>query len=573
MNKKELVKELETIALYMEIQGSNPFKISAYRKAAQALEKDERPLSEISNPEELAGIGKGTAAVIEELRETGKSAQLEKLKEEVPPGLVPLIKLPGLGGKKIAKLYQELAISDTESLRKACKEKKVRQLAGFGAKTEENIAAALDEAGTRPERLPITFMLETAQILELELDKITDIRRYARAGSLRRLEETIKDLDYIIETSRIDVVRERLKEIELVSDIIADGAAKMSLEMDAGYAIQVDFRFVSEEAFATTLHHFTGSKEHNVQIRQLAKQQGEKVSEYGIEHAETGEMKTFRSEAAFFAHFGLHYIPPEARLGKDEIECYKEPYDTITLQDIRGDLHMHTTWSDGAESVEGMVNAARKRGYEWMAITDHSQFLQVAHGLNEERVMRQIEEIRRVNDKYADIHVLAGIEMDIRPDGTLDLEDHVLKELDLVIASIHSAFSQSETELMKRMETALESTYVNIIAHPTGRLIGRRRGYQIDVEKLLERAGQTGTALELNANPNRLDLAADWLRKAEDYDTKIAINTDAHQTGNLDMMEIGTGIARKALLQKQQVINTWTYPELTAFINKKRRNS
>ncbi|SFE69119.1 DNA polymerase/3'-5' exonuclease PolX [Alteribacillus iranensis] len=571
MNKKELIKHLETIAVYLEIKGENSFKVSAYRKAAQALEQDERSLAQIEAPSKLSGIGKGTAAIIEEIRTTGTSDLLETLKAEVPSGLIPLLQLPGLGGKKIAKLYKELEITDAATLQKACEEKKIQKLAGFGAKTEENIAKALEEMNKRPERLPISFMLEAARQLEQELNNIHEVKRYERAGSLRRMEEMIKDLDYIIAVDDPEPVRKALTESRFAQKIIADGLSKVSIECDFGMPVQVDFRLVDDQSFATTLHHFTGSKEHNVQIRQLAKKLGQKVSEYGIEDTETGELYTFSTESEFFSHFGLHYIPPEARIGKDELRLFEKPYELLSLSHIRGDLHMHTTWSDGAESIEEMAEAGREKGYEWMAITDHSKFLQVAHGLNEERVLRQIEEIKRINNKYDDFHLLAGIEMDIRPDGTLDLDEYVLKELDVVIASIHSSFNQSETEIMNRLEAALNSPYVNIIAHPTGRLIGRREGYKVNVDSLIRRAGETGTALELNANPNRLDLSAEWLRKASEHQTNITINTDAHHTGTMNHMEIGVSIGKKALLTPEQVINTWTYSDLIAFFTHKRQ--
>ncbi|MFZ4450613.1 DNA polymerase/3'-5' exonuclease PolX [Salibacterium aidingense] len=571
MNKKDLINALESIAVYMEIRGENTFKVSAYRKAAQALEQDERSLSEIEDPASLNGIGKGTAAVIEELRDTNQSELLESLKEEVPSGLVPLLDLPGLGGKKIAKLYQELGVTDAASLKKACEAGQVQQLSGFGTKTEENILEALKDMGNRPERLPISFMLEAADMFEREIENQVDVEHWARAGSLRRMEETVKDLDYIMAVQDPDPIRAQLKQISYVSDIIADGPSKVSLELAFSYPVQVDIRLVEEEAFATALHHFTGSKEHNVHLRQIAKAQGERMSEYGIENLETGEISTFSSEKDFFSHFDLHYIPPEARLGRDETEWFREPYETVKRKDIRGDLHMHTTWSDGALSIEEMAEEARSHGHEWIAITDHSKFLQVAHGLNEERLLRQIEEVRRVNEKYDDFTVLAGIEMDIRPDGTLDIEEDVLRRLDVVIGSIHSSFSQKREEIMKRLEAAVESPYVNVIAHPTGRLIGRRSGYDADVDTLIEKAAANGTALELNANPNRLDLSAEWLRKAREAGTTIAINTDAHSPKMLGHMEIGTGIARKALLQKEQILNTRNVDGLLPFLQEKRK--
>lgn len=573
MNKKEMIQLLEKIAVYMEIKGENPFKVSAYRKAAGALEKDERTLGEIHDPSELSGIGKGTASVIEELRETGTSELLEELKKDIPEGLLALLKLPGLGGKKIGRLYQELGVVDVQTLRAACEEEKVQKLSGFGAKSEEKILATIEEIGSRPERLPLAYMMEIADWVDARLEDLKGIIRYERAGSLRRIEETVKDLDYIIAVEDAEEVRRQLVEMESVTNIIADGTSKVSLEVSFDFTVGIDFRLVKDEEFATTLHHFTGSKEHNVLMRQLAKAQGEKVSEYGVESLDSGKVKTFASEKEFYKHFNLHYIPPEARSGLHETEIFKEPKKLLQINDIRADLHMHTTWSDGGYSVKEMAEAARERGYEYIAITDHSKFLQVANGLNEDRLKRQQEEIQRVNEAMDDITIFSGIEMDIRPDGTLDFEDETLKELDFVIASIHSSFSQKRETIMKRLETALTNPYVNLIAHPTGRLIGRREGYDVDVEQLIEKAAKTGTALELNANPHRLDLSAKWLKLAAEKGAVISINTDSHQTSTFKFMEVGTGFARKAMLTKDQVLNTWSKDDFLSFVNKKQNNS
>lgn len=571
MNKKEIINHLERIAVYMEIKGENTFKISAYRKAAQALENDERSINDIEDVSKLSGIGKGTAGLIDELIENGDSELLQTLKEEIPEGLLPLLKLPGLGGKKIGKLYQELGITNAADLKKACEDKQIRELAGFAAKSEEKIMKALEEMGNRPERLPIPMMLKMAEVFEEKLTAVEGIHRYARAGSLRRLEETVKDMDYIISTDEPGRVKEQIKAFPGISSVIADGDTKLSLELEGDeYPVQVDVRMIEDNAFATTLHHFTGSKDHNVKMRQLAKSNGERISEYGIENVESGNVQTFVDESAFFHHFGLQYIPPEARSGKDELDVYSSPREDVTLSHIRGDMHMHTTWSDGAQSVEEMAEEARKRGYEWIAITDHSKFLRVAHGLDEDRILRQIEEIKTVNEKYTDLHIFAGIEMDIRPDGVLDIDESVLEQLDLVIASIHSSFSQERSVIMERFESALTSPHVDLIAHPTGRLIGRRSGYDVDLPALIKRAAETGTALEMNANPNRLDLSAEWLKKAGEAGVALAVNTDAHNPKMMDDMETGTGIARKAMLRPDQVLNTLTAAELTNYLQQKK---
>ncbi|MGG4166797.1 DNA polymerase/3'-5' exonuclease PolX [Rossellomorea vietnamensis] len=568
MNKKDIIKLLEEIAIYMELKGENSFKTSAYRKAAAALENDDRSLQEISDFTKLAGIGKGTASVIEEYINEGTSSVLEELKEEVPKGLIPLLQLPGLGGKKIAKLYSELGVESIEDLEEACKENSVQALAGFGKKTEEKILASIEQVGKRPDRLPIGFMMGIAEEIEVFLSEIDSIQTYSRAGSLRRMRETIKDLDFIVSTEHPDKVKEGLLKLPNIVETIAAGGTKVSLTLAYHWDVSIDFRIVKPEEFATTLHHFTGSKDHNVRMRQLAKERGEKISEYGVENSETGEVKTFDSEEAFYHHFDLPLIPPELREDGKEVEEFSRDYPLLDLKDIKGDLHMHSTWSDGAYSIEEMVEACRAKGYHYMAITDHSQYLRVANGLTPERLVKQIDEIKELNKKYDDIEVFSGIEMDILPDGTLDYDDDLLERVDLVIASIHSSFSQPREKIMERLKTALESAHVDIIAHPTGRIIGRREGYDVDMDLLIQLAKETGTALELNANPNRLDLSAENIRKAQEQGVKLVINTDAHSIDHLEFMEVGVGTARKGWIKKDTVINTWDKNEFIQYIKR-----
>ncbi|ADU31421.1 DNA polymerase/3'-5' exonuclease PolX [Evansella cellulosilytica] len=571
INKKDIIKSLEMIAVYLEIKGENSFKVSAYRKAANALERDERTINEIDDPSKLQGIGKGTASVINELMETGQSKLLNELVEELPSGLLPLLKLPGLGGKKIGKLYQELQVVDIDTLRKACEENRVQVLAGFGEKTEEKILAALKEFGKRPERLPIAQVIPVAELLKDRLKEMNDIERFELAGSFRRTRETVKDLDFIISTSKPEKVGEQIVSMENIHSVSGHGDTKISLELKFDdLIVSVDFRMIKDEAFITTLHHFTGSKDHNVLMRQRAKENGEKISEYGVENEETGKVLTFQSETDFFQHFGLHYIPPEVREGKGELEIFEGEFPLIHIDQIRSDLHMHTTWSDGADSIEEMIEACRNRKYDYMAITDHSQFLKVANGLSEERLKRQHEEIRKINDSMKDFTVLTGVEMDILPDGSLDYNDAVLQNIDFVIASIHSSFHQDKKTIMKRIRTAMENPHVAMIAHPTGRVIGRREGYPVDYEELIALAVETGTILELNANPNRLDLSAEWVKKAQDAGAKIAINTDAHRLSWLNHMEVGVNTGKRGWLKKESVVNTWSVEQLLQFINQNR---
>ena len=569
INKKDVIRLLEKIAIYMELKGENPFKIIAFRKAAAGLEKDMRGLSEIETFTDIPGIGKGTAAIIEEYIENGVSETLEQLMAEVPEGLVPLLKLPGLGSKKISRLYKELGIENMESLKKACESNDVSQLKGFGKKTEEKILEAIEQHGTQPERLPVAYMLRVAEKIEQYLQNMPEIEQFSRAGSLRRLRETVKDLDFIIATNEPASVKEQILAIEGIHQEIVAGDTKITLELTGEYMVSVDFRIVKPEEFATALHHFTGSKDHNVKMRQIAKQRGEKISEYGVEQVDTGQVRTFENEAAFYHHFDLPFIPAELRENGSEVDDYYGER-LIELQDIKGDLHMHTTWSDGAYTIKEMVEACRAKGYEYMVITDHSQFLKVANGLTEERVRQQIAEIRQVNEEYDDITVLAGIEMDILPDGSLDFSDEVLAELDFVIASIHSSFSQTEEQIMNRLKTACENPYVHMIAHPTGRVIGNRDGYKVDMDQLIELAKRTNTALELNANPQRLDLSYENIKKAKEAGVPIIINTDAHNQSSLDFMKIGISAAKKGYIQQEDVLNTLPLDQLLHILRSKK---
>lgn len=567
MNKKIVIRTLEKIALYMELQGENPFKVSAFRKAAQALEVDERSLSEIEDVTKLKGIGKGTAAVILELMESGKSSVLEELEGAVPKGLVPLMKLPGLGGKKLAKLYQELNIVDAETLKAACEEGRVQALAGFGAKTEEKILKELANFGSRSERLPVWQLEPVVEEINVLLASMDEVERFSVAGSFRRVKETSKDVDFIVATSAPTAVREKLLAGLIIQETVAAGDTKVSVILDREEPVSVDFRLVKREEYATALHHFTGSKDHNVRMRQLAKAQGKKISEYGVEQPD-GSVQTFESEEAFFAHFDLPLIPPTVRESGKELDRLEELAGLVKLTDIQSDLHMHTTWSDGAHSVTEMGEALIAKGYNYAVITDHSQYLKVANGLTPERLAKQKEEILAFGSANPDFRLFRGTEMDILPDGSLDFDDAVMKDLDFVIASIHSSFTQSQDKIMKRLHHAVENPYVHMIAHPTGRIVGQRGGYEPDVAQLIEWAAEYDKILELNANPYRLDLCVEHLQMAMEKNVKIAINTDAHAIDQLRFMEIGVKYAQKAWLKKELIVNTWSVKQFEQFIRR-----
>ncbi|QSB10503.1 DNA polymerase/3'-5' exonuclease PolX [Lysinibacillus fusiformis] len=567
MNKKTIIRTLEKIALYMELQGENPFKVSAFRKAAAALEGDERSLSEMDDVTKLKGIGKGTAAVIEDLMATGESSLLKELEEIVPKGLLPLLKLPGLGGKKIAKLHQELGIDSAESLKAACEAGKVRELAGFAVKTEEKILKELANLANRSERLPIWQLEPVVLQIEALLGSMKEVERFSVAGSFRRALETSKDIDFIVVTEEVEQVREKLLKGLAIQEVVAAGDTKISVILELEEPVSVDFRLVKDNEYATALHHFTGSKDHNVRMRQLAKARGEKISEYGVEQ-EDGTVLTFQDEAAFFAHFDLPWIPPSLRTGTVEFDKTNTIQNLVRLEDIKADLHMHTTWSDGAYSVAEMGEALLARGYQYSVITDHSQFLKVANGLTPERLEKQHVEIEAFNAAHPEFHLFKGTEMDILPDGSLDFEDQVLKELDFVIASIHSSFTQSQDKIMARLLTAMQNPYVHMIAHPTGRIIEDRDGYNPDMKQLIAWAKEYGKILELNANPYRLDLCVEHLEMAFAAGVPVAINTDAHDIAHLRFMDIGVRYANRAWLPKDMIVNTWTREQFEAFIRR-----
>lgn len=565
MNKVEAIMLLEKIAQYMEIKGENPFKINAFRKAATALENTEHELDDIEDLTSIPGIGKGTTAVLDEWRDTGRSEVLESLQAEIPHGLMKLLKIQGLGGKKLAKL-REVGVIDLETLITALEDGTAAALPGFGAKSVEKLLAAARNLESRPERLAYAVMRPVVSEIEAVLEAEPLVLRHSVGGSFRRAEETCKDLDFIIATDEPIALREKLLALPFIQEVIAAGETKVSLVLERDELVSVDFRMVEAGAFASTLHHFTGSKDHNVRMRQLAKAKGESISEYGVE-TKDGLWQP-ETEAELFDRYGLPFIPPELRAGNAEFE--HDLSTLVTLEDIKADAHMHTVWSDGKLTVDELVAAMKGRGYEWMAVTDHGKYLTFVNGLTEERLEAQGEEIQEAAAKH-DMVVLRGVEMDIRPDGTLDYEPEFLATLDYVVASIHSKMDQSVDEIMARLENACRSPYVNVIAHPTGRLIGRRDGYPIDEDHLIALAKETGTALELNANPNRLDLTASTLKKAKAAGVKVMINTDTHHPDMMDDMALGVLHARKAYLEPSDIINCFSFEDAKAFFDAKRQ--
>ena len=469
--------------------------------------------------------------------------------------------------KKSQSYIKNLAIDSAESLQAACEAGKVRELAGFAAKTEEKILKELANFANRSERLPIWQLEPVVLQIEALLSSMEEVERFSVAGSFRRAAETSKDVDFIVVTEAARAVREKLLSELVIKEVVAAGDTKISVILDRDEPVSVDFRLVKNAEYATALHHFTGSKDHNVRLRQIAKSRGEKISEYGVEQ-EDGSVLTFTDEAAFFGHFDLPFIPPSLRTGTTEFDRTGEIADLVKLEDIVADLHMHTTWSDGAYSVAEMGEALIERGYHYSVITDHSQYLKVANGLTPERLEKQRVEIDAFNEGHPDFHLYAGTEMDILPDGSLDFDDDVLRELDFVIASIHSSFTQSQDKIMARLLTAMQNPYVHMIAHPTGRIIEDRAGYNPDMAQLITWAKEYGKILELNANPYRLDLCVEHLEMAVAAGVPVAINTDAHAIDQLRFMDIGVRYANKAWLKKDMIVNTWTQEQFEAFIRR-----
>lgn len=449
----------------------------------------------------------------------------------------------------------------------ACEAGQVQALAGFGAKTEEKIKKELENFGSRAERLPI-WQLEPV-VLEINelLENIAEVERFSVAGSYRRTNETSKDVDFIVATSSPVAVREAILAQLVILEVVAAGETKVSVILDRDEPVSVDFRLVSMKEYATALHHFTGSKDHNVRMRQLAKSQGKKISEYGVEQSD-GTIETFSSEQEFFAHFNLPFIPPAVRENGKELERLEELEQLVQLPHIVADLHLHTTWSDGAHSVTEMGQALVEKGYQYAVVTDHSQYLKVANGLTPERLTKQKTEIEQFNAEHSNFRLFKGTEMDILPDATLDFSDDVLRELDFVIASIHSSFTQSQSKIMERLYTAITNPYVHMIAHPTGRIVGQRGGYNPNIPQLIDWAAEHGKILELNANPYRLDLCIEHLQLATEKNVPIAINTDAHAIEHLRFMEIGVQYAQKAWLKKELIVNTWSIEQFEAFIHR-----
>ncbi len=558
MANQEIARIFSAMADILELKGENVFKIRAYRRASLNIEGLSRSVKEMSGEElrEIPGIGSELAAKIEEYLRTGFMHTYEKLKGEIPLGLLTLLAVPGLGPKTARHLYDELHITTLEELERAAREHRLARIPGIREKTEENILRGIDTIKRGMERLPLARVLPVARELVDTLRQRTTLERIEIAGSLRRRKETVKDIDLVASAENPARVMASFVSLPLVEEVVMHGPTRSSVIIRDG--LQVDLRVVSPASFGAALAYLTGSKGHNIRLRDLAVKAGLKLNEYGIFRERDNERLGGQEEEDVYRILGLPFIPPELREDLGEIETAmsgKLPR-LVTMEDIRGDLHIHSSWSDGALSIAELAEAARARGLRYIALTDHSKGLGVAHGLTVERLMEQKREVDQVNGRYKDFRILHGTEMDIRSDGTLDFPDEVLKQLDVVIASIHSGFRQSREQLTSRLRAAMCNPHVSIIAHPSGRLIGERDPYDVDMEELLHMAKETGTAMEINAYPLRLDLNDISARRAKELKVPVAIGTDAHVMSQLENLAYGISVARRGWLEKGDVLNT-----------------
>ncbi len=571
MTNQQIAQIFNHIADILEIQGEIVFKVRAYQKAAETIANFAGDIAHLSEKElsELPGIGKAIAQKTRELVETGKLKYYEDLKKSEYAPLVDLLQIQSVGPKHARLLYDRLGVKSISDLEKAAQQGKIKDLAGMGAKTEENILKGINALRKHKERIPIGEILPKVEIIFAELKKLKEVKNILIAGSLRRFKETIGDADILIASERPKPIMDAFVKLPQVSRVLSQGETKSSVITEDGF--QVDLRVVEPESFGAAAHYFTGSKAHNVKIRTLAVKKGIKVNEYGIFKGK--KRIASKTEEEVYQALGMQWVPPEIREDGGEIElAFKHKIPTlIELEDIKGDLQMHTTWSDGWNSIEEMAKAGKECGYEYIAITDHSPTLGITKGLTEDKLYKQIEEIKKINKKFKGFRILTGIEVDIRDNGQLDLPNSVLKELDIVVASIHTRFNLPKEQMTKRIIKALENEVVDILGHPTGRLLGKREPYEVDMGKIIDAAKANKKILELNGCPDRLDLNDIYLRQAKDQGVKIVISTDSHKNLHLkDWMRYGVGMARRGWLEKKDVVNTLPLEKFLKFFDIKK---
>jgi DNA polymerase (family X) len=555
----ELADQLDLLADVSELLGEAGFRVLAYRRAARLVRETPSSIAELAlagKAKGLPGIGATIEQKLVEVVEDGEMHALTRRKEQVPPEVVSFLRLPGLGPKTAARIWQELGVTTVAGLKEAAESQRLRTLSGLGPRSEEKILKALaaDTKAEGPKRELLGLGLAALRRVVEELRAHPAAVEVSEAGSARRRRETFRDLDVIATATDAPALIEHFVALPWVAEVAARGDTKATVVFNDG--LRMDLRVVPPECFGNLLQHFTGSKEHNVALREDAVRRGLSISEYGVTTVETGDVRTFATEQGLYEHLGYAYIPPELRENRGELQAARNgglPA-LVGLEDLKGDLHSHSTWSsDGKDSIEAMARGAIERGYEYLAMTDHS------HYLREGRLDRQAEEIAALNERLAPFRILRGVEVNIRADGSLDVADDTLAGLDWVIASLHQAFDRSPTE---RLLAALDNPHVDCIGHPTARKLNKRPGAEVDVERLVERAAATGTALEINSQPDRLDLRDTHARLAGEAGAWICVDTDAHEVAALGWAELGLGQARRAWLTKERILNTRPWAEI-----------
>jgi DNA polymerase (family 10) len=576
MNKEQVAAALEEIGTLLELQGESSFRCLAYHNAARTIAQLETNLADVvaaGKLDEIPGIGSTLKEKITTLVSTGKLPYLEDLRKKTPPGLVQMLRIPGLGPKKIKAMYDLLGIDDLTKLKEACEAGTVAELKGFGAKTQQKILDGLQFVSEAGDRVRIDQALPLAQALLERLKGLPGVQRIELCGSLRRRKETIKDVDILISSDDAGPIMKAFVSLPQVAQVVAHGETKSSVvvsdpDISPGVRLNADLRVVTDAQFPFALHYFTGSKEHNVALRQRAIQHGWKLNEYEL--AGSGKKGKCKDEADLFKAFDIDYIPPELRELTGEIDAaaaHTLP-DLLEYADLKGIFHCHTNASDGHNTLEEMAHAAKALGFHYLGIADHSQSLTVANGLSPERILKQMEEIDALNKRLKGFKLFKGVECDILADGRLDYDDELLEKFDYVVASVHTLFNQPEEEMTRRIVRAIEHPSVTMLGHATGRLLLRRDGYRVDLEKVLQAAAKTGTMVEINAHPQRLDL--DWIhcKRAKALGVKLVINPDAHSTADLELTQYGVHVARRGWLEEGDVFNTRSAAEVTAYLKK-----
>ena len=564
LHNEDIAAVFDEVADLLEIEGDNPFRIRAYRNGARTLRelgKDVRTLIEQGEDlTRLAGIGKNLAAKIHEVIDTGHCSTLDKLRRQLPADLTHLLRLPGLGPKRVHALYHELDIHTHEQLERAARDGLIRQLPGFGAKTEARLLQAVQAHADSGRRFKLAVAARYAESLVAYLKTASGVTRVAVAGSYRRARETVGDLDILATAADGRSVIGHFIAYDEVESVASHGSTRATVSLRSG--LQVDLRVVPEESYGAALYYFTGSRAHNIAVRRIAQKRGLKLNEYGIFRGK--RRVAGASEEEMFAAIGLPYIVPELRENRGEIEAAHAGLlpELVELADLRGDLHAHTRASDGHESLRGMADAAAARGLEYLAITEHSKRLTVAHGLDSKRLLAQLEAIDEFNAGRHRVVLLKGVEVDILEDGSLDLPDAVLGKLDLVIGAVHSRFELSRSRQTQRILRAMDNPCFTLLAHPSGRLIERRAPYDVDMPRIIRHARERGCYLELNANPERLDLLDTHCQLAREEGVLVSINSDAHSGLDFDNLRYGVGQARRGWLEKRDVLNTHKLPAL-----------